>query len=43
MRENPDKRIEMGLNLKKYILENRTWEAVKHYWRDFFNNKGGTI
>jgi glycosyltransferase involved in cell wall biosynthesis len=39
MRDNPEKRIEMGQNLKKYILEKRSWEHVAPEWEKFFKNE----
>ncbi len=38
MRDNPEERIRMGKNLRKYILENRTWEKVAGHWENFFNS-----
>lgn len=37
MKHNPNKRKEMGINLKEYIFKNRTWDAVAPYWEKFFN------
>jgi glycosyltransferase involved in cell wall biosynthesis len=38
MRDNPDERIRMGKNLRKYILEHRTWENVKPPWQKFLSS-----
>jgi glycosyltransferase involved in cell wall biosynthesis len=38
MKCNPKERKNMGLNLKEYIREQRTWEAVANYWKKFFND-----
>ena len=43
MRDNPERRKQMGKNLQEYIRYNRTWEAVAPYWAKFFkgvNNEG---
>jgi glycosyltransferase involved in cell wall biosynthesis len=35
---NPDERIRLGNNMRNYVLENRTWEKVKNYWKIFLND-----
>jgi glycosyltransferase involved in cell wall biosynthesis len=37
MEHNPDERNRMGKNLKEYVRENRSWDAVSKYWEDFIN------
>lgn len=36
MKHNPKERIRMGNNLRDYIREYRTWNAVSLYWEKFF-------
>ena len=40
MKEHPAQRKQMGLNLRQYIREHRTWDAVAPYWEKFFNAQG---
>ena len=35
---NPDERIRLGNNMRNYVLEYRTWEKVKNYWKKFFDD-----
>lgn len=37
MKDHPLKRRQMGENLKQYIRQHRTWDAVAPYWESFFN------
>lgn len=37
MKKSPIKRKKMGENLREYIREYRTWDAVAPYWEEFFN------
>lgn len=36
MRDNPDERKRMGENMRTFVVNNRTWEAVASYWEAFF-------
>jgi glycosyltransferase involved in cell wall biosynthesis len=35
LENNPDERTRLGNNMRNYILENRTWDKVKYYWKEF--------
>lgn len=43
MAKNPEKRIEMGQNLKEYILKNKQWKHVSDYWERFFKGDDDDI